>query len=150
MNLYFENPEKIELNLKNPIFVIYLNIEGLSRQSAQELIEKTRRHLDIYNNITMWFIASNVTKIECVYDGFSKNRDSELSNLIEEINARIDITVDSYPVKSISKSLWSQLEGCDVNYFSLNPEIEEKYQFQFEYICSVNNDVITFKDGIFG
>ena len=57
---------------------------------------------------------------------------------------------DSYPVSSISKEDWSRLEGWDVNYFKLNPGVEDKFQFQFEYICSVNNGVIEFKDDIFG
>lgn len=59
-------------------------------------------------------------------------------------------TTDSYPVSSISKEYWSILEGWDVSYFNLNPGVVDKYQFQFEYICSVNNGVIKFKDGIFG
>lgn len=57
---------------------------------------------------------------------------------------------DSYPVSSISKETWSKLEGWDVSYFKLNPGVEDKYQFQFEYICSVDNGVIKFRDGIFG
>lgn len=47
---------------------------------------------------------------------------------------------DSYPVKSISKEVWSKLEGWDINYFKLNPGIEDKFQTQFEWICQISSD----------
>ena len=82
---------KIEIDLSNPIFVVYIDIKGRSRQSAVEHIENTKRYFDIYKNITIWIIASDVSKIECVYDGQNRNRDIEISNLIKEINCKIDI-----------------------------------------------------------
>ena len=45
---------------------------------------------------------------------------------------------DSYQVSSISKEDWSKLEGWDISYFKLNPGIENKFQFQFEWICLVD------------
>lgn len=59
------------------------------------------------------------------------------------------VTVDSYPVKSISKEEWSKLEGWDISYFKLNPGVEDKFQFHFEYICSIQNGIIKFADGAF-
>jgi hypothetical protein len=52
--------------------------------------------LHIYNNITVWTIASDINKVECVYDGKSKIRETELSDLIKEINTRIDIMSQSH------------------------------------------------------
>ena len=50
----------------------------------------------IYKNITIWVVASDETKIECVYDGKSRVRDNEISELIGEINTRIDIMSNSH------------------------------------------------------
>lgn len=80
---------KIKLDLDNPIFSVYVNIAPLSRQKAEELLANIRDSMDIYENVTMWFIASDETKIECVYSG--KRTELNLDSLIESINERIDI-----------------------------------------------------------
>lgn len=50
------------------------------------------------------------------------------------------VLTDSYLVRSISPDVWSKLEGWDLSYFKLNPEIENKFQFQFEWICQISLD----------
>ena len=80
----YQVEEKIELDLNNPIFVAYVNTNGHSRQAAEEYIHRTKKMFDAYKNITVWVIASDETKIECVYDGQCRTRDME-------INTRIDI-----------------------------------------------------------
>lgn len=90
--------EKIDLDLNNPIFVCYINLDGLSRQRGAEYMQEIIERFDIYGNVTMWFIPSKngqETKIECIYDGWGRNRDSELFDLIKEINNRIDILSNS-------------------------------------------------------
>jgi len=59
---------------------------------------------------------------------------------------------DSYPIKSITDEEWSVLEGWDISYLTLNPRTNAdiKYQFRFEYICSIDNGVMKFREGIFG
>jgi len=84
--------EKIDLN--NPIFVLYVNVEGFGRARAESYIAEMTKKFD-YENAKFWIIPSNVTKIECIYDGKSKNRSNEISNLIEEINEKIDILSNS-------------------------------------------------------
>jgi hypothetical protein len=90
--------EKIELNLNNPIFVCYINLDGLSRQRGYEQMQEVIKSLDIYKNATMWFLPgknNQETRIECIYDGWGRNRDSELFDLIKEINTRVDILSNS-------------------------------------------------------
>lgn len=87
---------KIELDLNNPIFVIYVNTEHLGRQRGDEELENIRKSFDIYKNITIWIVKSNKTIIECVYDGKYRNRDKEINSLIEKINNRIDILSKSH------------------------------------------------------
>ena len=89
-------PEKIELDLNNPIFAVHVDVSGKSPQSAQQYLAQVRQMFDIYSNITMWILASNKTSIECVYDGQCRNRDMEISDLIKEINTRIDIMANSH------------------------------------------------------
>jgi len=88
--------EKIELDLNNPIFTVYVDVSGKSPQSAQNYLAQVKNTFDIYKNVTMWVIASNQTRIECVYDGQCRNRDMEISDLIKEINTRIDIMSNSH------------------------------------------------------
>lgn len=83
--------EKIELDLNNPIFVAYINVEGFGRQRAEEILAISKKTFDVYKNITFWIIASDKNSIECVYDGQCKNRNIEINDLIQKINNRIDI-----------------------------------------------------------
>ncbi len=88
--------EKIELDLNNPIFTVYVDVSGKSRQVGYEYLAQVKSMFDVYKNATMWIVASNETKIECVYDGQCRNRDMEISDLIKEINTRIDIMSNSH------------------------------------------------------
>lgn len=94
--MYQQEEEKIELDLNNPIFVAYVDTVNMSGQRAEEHLYRTKKMFDVYKNITIWVIASNETKIECVYDGQFRNRDMEISDLIKEINTRIDIMANSH------------------------------------------------------
>ena len=87
----YQPEEKIEIDLNNPIFVIYVDTLNVSRQVAEEHLYKTKKMFDIYKNITVWVLSSNENKVECVYDGQCRQRDMEISGLIKEINTRIDI-----------------------------------------------------------
>lgn len=87
----YQVEEKIELDLNNPIFVAYVNTNGHSRQAAEEHLHNVKKMFSVYKNITVWVISSNETRIECVYDGQCRTRDMEISDLIKEINTRIDI-----------------------------------------------------------
>jgi hypothetical protein len=80
---------KIKLDLDNPIFTFYVDITSVSRQKAEEMMADIRHSMDIYENVTIWFVASDQNKIECVYSG--KRTESNLDSLIESINERIDI-----------------------------------------------------------
>lgn len=90
-SMNYQVEEKIELDLNNPIFVAYIKTTGYSRAMAEEHLHRTKKMFDVYKNITVWVIASDETKIECVYDGQCRTRDMEISDLIKEINTRIDI-----------------------------------------------------------
>lgn len=70
-NIFDEENEKVELNLENPIFVNYINVDGLPRQYAEEALRSAVKAFNIYSNVTIWTIASNESKIECVYPGKS-------------------------------------------------------------------------------
>ena len=76
--------EKIELNLENPIFVCYLDCENRSRQSAEELCLRAQRMFNLYSNITVWVLAADRTKVECIYGG-SKSMDY-LNGILEKFD----------------------------------------------------------------
>lgn len=87
----YQPEEKIEINLDNPIFTVYVDTKNLTRQAAEEYLYRTKKMFDVYKNITVWVLASDENKVECVYDGQCRQRDMEISGLIKEINTRIDI-----------------------------------------------------------
>lgn len=89
--MMYQPEEKVELDLNNPIFVAYVDTKNMPRQGVEESLYRTKKMLDIYKNVTFWIVASDETKIECVYDGQCRTRDMEISDLIKEINTRIDI-----------------------------------------------------------
>jgi hypothetical protein len=93
---YSIEPEKIELDLNNPIFTVYVDVKDKSRKAAQEYLDNVKQMFDVYSNATMWIIASDKTSVECVYDGQYRSRDMEISDLIKEINTRIDIMSNSH------------------------------------------------------
>jgi len=92
----FQSEKVQELDLNNPIFVFYLNVEGRTRQSTHEYIDSCKRHFDVYKNATIWFVASTKDEVVCIYDGWGRVRDSELKDLIEEINTKIEIMSQSH------------------------------------------------------
>ena len=83
---------KSEINLDNPIFVYYINVGRLSRQSADEMLSEISSMFS-YKNVVTWIVPRHEgeTKIECVYDGRVRERSEELKFLIEEINEKVDI-----------------------------------------------------------
>ena len=84
--------EKPEIDLDNPIFVYYINIDGLPSQRVDELISGVKNNWN-FSNVVTWIVPrrEGETKIECVYDGRVKERSEELKELIEELNEKIDL-----------------------------------------------------------
>ena len=90
--------EKSELNLNNPIFAVYINVDGLSRQRAEESISNVVKTTNTNSNVTMWYFGvqnGQETRVECIYDGYARDRDTEIFDLIKEINTRVDILSES-------------------------------------------------------
>jgi hypothetical protein len=59
----------MELNLDNPIFTLYLNVSGLTRQIADQTIQSASDYFKKITNITVWVIPTDYTKMECTYHG---------------------------------------------------------------------------------
>ena len=78
----------MEINLDNPIFVYYINVENTNRERASETMANIKRQMDMYNNITFWIVPCGHTKIECVYNGFLK------SNKLEKIYRCLEKLID--------------------------------------------------------
>jgi hypothetical protein len=92
--------KKIDYN--KPIFVYYINIEGLSRQSAENEVSKI---ISDFNDmdVQMWFVILKNTDdlgssieggrkagIECVWDPNGQRTDKSAKNLICEVIQIID------------------------------------------------------------
>ncbi len=78
----------MDLNLNNPIFVYYLNTENMSRQYVDGIVFKIREQMT-YDNITLWIVPCEKSRIECIYDGFSMKR-SKIKRIYTAIEKMID------------------------------------------------------------
>ncbi len=82
--------DKIELNLDNPIFAAYINVDGMSHTRAKQTLSEFSKMFDIYTNITVWIVATKGdSKIECVYGGKYGTAKTKI-NLSEKMNLLID------------------------------------------------------------
>lgn len=81
-----------EINLDSPIFVYYINVDGMSQQSIHEHVDRLNKVWK-FRNVTTWIVPrrEGETRIECVYDGRVKERGDELIELIEELNEKVEI-----------------------------------------------------------
>jgi hypothetical protein len=113
--------EPMELNLDNPIFVVYLNIDGHTRQKAQELIEQYRRFLN-YDNATFWIMAveDQKTKIELLWKG-QKYEIPSNDNSVKTIKKRLTKLVDI-----ISEGLTDDVIKQKLRDYLLNDILDDK------------------------
>lgn len=88
--------ESKEVDLDAPIFVYYVNVGGMSRQHADQVLAEINEYWS-FPNITTWIVPrqQGETKIECVYDGRIRERSEELKELIDELNEKVDIMAKS-------------------------------------------------------
>lgn len=79
--------KKEEINLKNPIFVYYINVGGLSRKRAQEEIFKIQKEFD-YENITTWFVARSEgeTEIKLIWNPRIDSSNDDIKGVVKEIS----------------------------------------------------------------
>lgn len=98
----------MELNLDNPIFTIYVNVEGMDRETTEAILKEQNKIYGIYKNVTFWIIPSNVSKIETVWLGkYGQNKIDEesIQNVIDHINKVIDVLSDGTSDESIKARL---------------------------------------------
>ena len=89
------------IDYNKPIFVYYINVEGLSSQRAKEMILKIiEDHQQV--DLQMWFVPCHQgdNRIECVYPGmpekeFSSKMKSVLDSLLSTIDGVFDGTTGS-------------------------------------------------------
>ena len=115
-----EEDEKVELNLDNPIFALYVNIEGLSRQRVEETIGRYREGFSIYSNVVIWVLPSHETRMECVYSENSSVGGKNTEKVLEDLNKMVDIlsTCDTqedfiYNLREIRLNGLDQIEIVD-------------------------------------
>lgn len=100
----------MELNLEQPIFVVYVNTEGLSRQMESENLKSYTDYYGQYTNATFWILPTNETKVELIWNGskYKINGDykiEHMQNLIEHVNNVLKIISDGTSEESIRAQL---------------------------------------------
>lgn len=78
-----------DLDLSKPIFVSYVNVEGMSRDYATQKIEHYNEYLN-RPNVTMFIIASDRDQIELLWKGTDyMNSDQVLEKEIKRIETNL-------------------------------------------------------------
>lgn len=101
----------MKLNLENPIFLIYMNIDGMSHQKAKESIEQVRRHFTFENTTTWIMPVKSETKVELIWQGskYSTNPGimnfNNFENLINRFNEVIEVISNGTDDASIKQQL---------------------------------------------
>lgn len=97
------------INLDNPIFVYYVNLNNISRVRASSIIEEIRKEMN-YSNISIWILPSNETKIEVLWKG---NSNMLFDNSLQEISKKIkligEIILDGIEDNSVKQKLRNHL-----------------------------------------
>jgi hypothetical protein len=101
----------MELNLENPIFLVYINVGDMSSQRAKESIEQVRSHFS-FDNATTWIMpVKSETKVELIWQGskYSTNPGimnfNNFENLINRFNEVIEVISNGTDDASIKQQL---------------------------------------------
>ena len=101
----------MELNLENPIFVVYLNVDGISRARAEEQISDLSRYMS-YENVTNWIlpIKNGDSRVELIWQGSkysitSLNLFNNFENLINRFNEVIEVISNGTEDATIKQQL---------------------------------------------
>lgn len=97
------------INLDNPIFVYYVNLNNIPRDRASAIIEEIRKEMT-YSNISIWILPSNETRIEVLWKG---NSNMLFDNSLQEISKKIkligEIILDGIEDNSVKQKLRNHL-----------------------------------------
>lgn len=67
-----------DLNLSNPIFVFYIDVDGHSKQHAMNHITQLQSTF-AYSNITSWIVPiKGNSRVECIWDPSKNNTNIEM------------------------------------------------------------------------
>ena len=102
----------MKLNLENPIFVVYLNVDGMSRPKAEEQIAVLSKYMS-YENVTNWIlpIKNGDSRVELIWQGskYSTNPGimnfNNFENLINRFNEVIEVISSGTNDASIKQQL---------------------------------------------
>jgi hypothetical protein len=100
-----------DLNLENPIFILYIDVNGYSAMKGKEALEQVKNHFS-FKNVTTWIIpVRSETKVELIWQGskYSTNpgmvSDNDNVNVIKHINEIVQVIIDGTSDESIKKNL---------------------------------------------
>jgi hypothetical protein len=102
--------EMSDLNLENPIFVIYVDITDLTHNQAKEKLESLR-HQFSFDNVTTWIFADKINKVDVIWQGskYSENPGvvnfNNFENLINRCNEVLEVISDGVSDTAIKQKL---------------------------------------------
>ncbi len=86
----------METNMNNPIFVYYVNIDGMTRQRAEETLATISETMS-GPDMNFWIVprTEGLTKIDVIWRGTEIEKSSAsyhpLAEIVDAINERIDV-----------------------------------------------------------
>lgn len=92
----YEEGEKIELNLENPIFAFYFDSRNMPISAVDSTIQSVSRFFNRYSNITVWSFAADRTKIDCIWPGGLN--DNAIDKIVKSLK-RLDTTASNSEIR---------------------------------------------------
>lgn len=99
-----------ELDLENPIFVVYVNTELLDLKHAREKLKLYKKHFT-YTNVTTWVIADKSTKVELIWQGYKYSKtpgiidNNSFEKIINRLNEVIQVISNGTDDETIKRQL---------------------------------------------
>ena len=87
---------------KQGIIVIYINVENLSRQRADELISEFVKMFNI-DGFCPIFIPSNISKVEIIWRGYEIEQNYSLNN--KKINHLVSVLESCINIEDVRKMI---------------------------------------------
>ncbi len=106
----------MDLNLENPIFIIYVDVDGLSNTSAASKLDQVKK-LFYYDNVTSWIIADKINKVELIWQGSKFSNNPGFANIkgVENLYIRINEILEVLENGTSDESLRQQLRNLQLN-----------------------------------
>lgn len=96
-------------NIDVPMFAYYVDVSGLSRQRAEEMLSELSKKWSKESDYPVIIVPARESKVECIYAGKYHNDDTKVDELIQYYED--EISKSSRPNNPQAEELREELSG---------------------------------------